>query len=111
MSIIASDLCPACHNSLSALPDDHRECIVTEKDRLSRTREDGSRNQRKVYRVVGPSRAAGKIRVETWSHASRTWSWPHAKPADWFAPAPEEWPQTKAARRSLGPGSVARRRL
>jgi hypothetical protein len=30
---------------------------------------------------LGPSRMAGKIRVQTYSHASRGWSQPHTVPA------------------------------
>lgn len=68
--------------------------IVTEKDRLTS-------GHRKVYLVLGPSRKPDKIRVCTWSHAAKDWSLPYAALADNYAPAPEDWPQTKAVKKWL----------
>jgi hypothetical protein len=68
--------------------------IVTETTRLTE-------GQRKVYLVLGPSRKPGKIRVCTWSHASKDWSQPYAALADIYSPAPEDWPQTKAVKKYL----------
>lgn len=57
--------------------------------------------QRKVYLVVGPSRAIGKVRLATWSHVSKSWSQPKAWRADILCVAPPDWPQTKAVQRWL----------
>lgn len=72
--------------------------IVTEKPRLpSAITATAQPRQRKVYLVLGPSKVAGKIRIATWSHATKSWSLPRAAAEDSFAPAPDFWPQTKAA--------------
>ena len=72
--------------------------ILTENTRLAPG--DGSMvRTRKVYLYLGPSRSPGKIRIATWSHAARGWSAARAAHADLFCAAPEDWPQTRAARK------------
>lgn len=90
--------------------------IVTERYRVPGFREDlpdhvapapramamhGETPQRKVYVVIGPSRVPGKVRLSTWSHAGRRWCTPQTWIASWLCPAPDDWPQTQAARRDI----------
>lgn len=88
--------------------------IVTDAYRLDVPDPEDRRErfQRRVYRVIGPSRVPGKVRIETWSHAGKSWSLPHTIESSKLAPAPEDWPQTRAAAKSLQTnGDVKRRRL
>jgi hypothetical protein len=71
--------------------------VVTERYRAYPDPNRGHiKGQRKVHLILGPSRAAGKVRVVTWSHNSRGWSLPRTKREDGLCPAPADWPQTKA---------------
>lgn len=82
--------------------------ILTENTRLHGG--DGSMARtRKVYLYLGPSRAPGKIRIMTWSHATRSWSAPRAVHADLFCDAPQHWPQTKAVRKWIADERAAGR--
>lgn len=47
-----------------------------------------SREVFKLGRVIGKSRAAGKMRVQAWQHASRSWSSPQAESTDTFGEIP-----------------------
>lgn len=65
--------------------------------------------------VVLPSTGRGPegmVRIQVWSHASRTWTAPQYESPNSLGKAPAEWPQTKAARgavEGLKRGKPARR--
>lgn len=73
--------------------------LVTDAWRVLERHPSGTPAQRKVYRVLGASRVAGKVRVQTWSHAAKTWSLSHTKAVDSICVAPETWPQVRVIRR------------
>lgn len=58
--------------------------------------------KRRVALSLGESRAPGKVRLAVWSHASRQFCAARAYPAAAvLGPAPEKWPQTRAAQQAL----------